>query len=89
MTENGASGTWSGSERNGAPRRCGDRFAVALVGDEQLQHAGELAELGRARERLLVLERVHEPHAAVVDEGVRRPLERVVADPGQPQRMFG
>jgi len=59
------------------------------VGDEQLQHAGELAELGHARQGLLVLERVHEPHATVVDEGVRRALERVVADPGQPQRMFG
>ena len=74
-------------ERHAEPRR--DRLAVALVGDEQLQHGRRLAERRDALHRLRLVDRVDEPHAAVVDERVGGALERALHDPGHAQRMFG
>ena len=88
-TENGESRITSGSFRNGTPRRLASASPSRLWADEELQHADDLAERLRALQRLLVGERVDEPHAALVDERVRGALQRVAALPGQAQRMFG
>ncbi len=74
-------------ERHAEP--LGDRLAVAVVGDEELQHGRRLAERGDALHRLGHVQRVHEPHTTLVRERVRRAAAAVVDDPGDPQRMFG
>ena len=88
-TENGESGQHVGEDVERHAQPLGDRRAVARVGHEQLQHARGLAERGGALDRLRRVDRVDEPDAAVVDQRVRGAQQRVVDDPGDPQRMFG
>jgi hypothetical protein len=67
----------------GNAEACGELPAVSVVPVEELDHARWLAGRAHALFHNRSVDRVDEPHAPEVNEGVAAPLEELVADPAE------